>query len=96
MAGRADPRPAHLNGRAASVGDLNETIWPTTMANDQDELRKEYRRLAGRRAALQRLVNDEQTKWNGRGEKPAALVEAERHRDDADIELARVADKIKL
>jgi hypothetical protein len=42
------------------------------------------------------LVNHEQTKWNGRGNKPAALADAERHCDDADIELARVADKIKL
>jgi hypothetical protein len=65
------------------------------MADDQDELRQEYRRLAGRRAEFQQLVNQEQTKWNGRGEKPVALLEAERHRDDADIELARVADKIK-
>jgi hypothetical protein len=66
------------------------------MASDQDQLRKEYRRLAGRRADFQQLVNQEQAKWNGRGNKPAALADAERHRDDADIELARVADKIKL
>ena len=66
------------------------------MANDQDQLRNEYRRLAAIRAKFQQLVNQEQTKWNGRGDKPTALANAERHRDDADIELARVADKIKL
>ena len=66
------------------------------MASDQDQLRNEYRRLAAIRAKFQQLVNQEQTKWNGRGDKPAALVDAERHRDDADVELARVADKIKL
>jgi hypothetical protein len=65
------------------------------MASDQDQLRKEYRRLAGIRANFQQLVNQEQTNWNGRGDKPTALVDAERNRDDADIELAKVADKIK-
>ncbi len=66
------------------------------MASDQDQLRTEYRRLAGIRAKFQQLVNQEQTKWNGRGDKPAALLDAERDRDDADIELAKVADKIRL
>ena len=66
------------------------------MASDQDQLRQEYRRLAGLRANFQQLVNQEQTKWNRRGEKPQALIDAERHRDDADIELAKVADKIQL
>jgi hypothetical protein len=74
---------------------LTVTGAKTIMANDQDELRKEYGQIAGRRAKFQQCVNQEQTKWNGRGEKPAALLEAERHRDDADIELAKVADKIK-
>ena len=65
------------------------------MASDQDELRLEYSRMAGRRAKFQHLVNQEQAKWNGDGPKPDGLVEAERHRDAADIDLAKVADKIK-
>jgi hypothetical protein len=66
-----------------------------TMASNQDELRKEYSRMAGRRAKFQHLVNQEQAKWNGGGEKPTGLMEAERHRDAADIDLAKVADKIR-
>ena len=66
------------------------------MTTDQDQLRKEYGRLAAIRSKFQQLVNQEQKKWNGRGDKPVALLDAERHRVDADIELARVADKIKL
>jgi hypothetical protein len=65
------------------------------MASNQDELRLEYNRIAGGRAKFQYLVNQEQAKWNGGGEKPAGLVEAERHRDGADIDLAKVADKIR-
>ena len=48
-------------------------------------------RLAAGRARDSRI-----DKMELRGDKPIALVDAERHRDDADIELARVADKIKL
>jgi hypothetical protein len=66
------------------------------MTSDQNEIRKQYKIVAGRRSLLQQVVNQEQAKWDGRNEKPIALVEAERLRDDADIELARVADKIKL
>ena len=52
--------------------------------------------MAGRRAKFQHLVNQEQAKWETvRRREPDGLVEAERHRDAADIDLAKVADKIK-
>ena len=45
---------------------------------------------------LQESVNIETACWDGKGQKPAALAEAEAKRDALDIELARVADKVRF
>ena len=66
------------------------------MADDQEALKAEYRRLLKERAVFQKTVNNETARWNGRGQKPAALVEAEASRDALDIELAKVADKVRF
>ena len=66
------------------------------MADDQDALKAEYRRLAKERSGYQQLVNAEAARWDGNGSKPAALAEAEARRDAMDHELARLADKIRL
>jgi hypothetical protein len=66
------------------------------MADDQEALKKEYRRLLKERAALQEAVNTETACWDGKGEKPASLVEAEVKRDAIDVELARVADRVRF
>jgi hypothetical protein len=65
-------------------------------AADQEALKTEYRRLLKDRAALQEAVNTEMARWDGAGQKPAALVEAEAKRDALDIQLARVADKVRF
>jgi hypothetical protein len=66
------------------------------MAVDQNALKTEYRRLLKERAALQATVNTETERWNGKGQKPSALIEAEAKRDALDIEMARVADKVRF
>jgi hypothetical protein len=66
------------------------------MTDDQAKLKAEYRRVAARRREWQQIVNEETAKWNGRDPKPDALLDAERNRDDADVDLARLADRIKL
>ena len=61
----------------------------------EDALKTEYGRLLKERAALQEIVNTETAKWDGRGQKPVRLADAEAKRDTLDIELARVADKFR-
>jgi hypothetical protein len=63
--------------------------------DDQEALKKEYKRLLGKRAAFRDVVIREQTSWDGQEPKPEAMAEAERQRDDVDIELARIADRIR-
>ena len=63
--------------------------------DDQDALKKEYKRLLGKRAAFRDIVIREQASWDGQEPKPEAMAEAERQRDDVDIELARIADRIR-
>lgn len=64
--------------------------------NDQDALKQEYKRLAEKRKAYRDIVIREQASWDGREPKPDAMADAERQRDDIDIELARIADRIKI
>jgi hypothetical protein len=64
-------------------------------ADDQEQLKQEYKRLLGKRAAFRDVVIREQAAWDGREPKPEAMAEAERQRDDVDIELARIADRIR-
>jgi hypothetical protein len=64
-------------------------------ADDQEALKQEYKRLLGKRAAFRDVVIREQTAWDGREPKPEAMAEAERERDNVDIELARIADRIR-
>jgi hypothetical protein len=66
------------------------------MAQDQESLKAEYGRLLKVRAALQEAVNTETARWNGKGHKPVALTDAEAKRDELDIELARVTDKVRF
>jgi len=66
------------------------------MADDQEALKAEYRRLAKERGVFQRIVNEQMALWNGQGQKPDALTDAETSRDALDIELARVADKMRF
>ena len=66
------------------------------MSDDQEKLKAEYQRLSKERKIVQQLVNSETALWNGKGEKPVRLVDAERSRDAVDYEMARVADKIRL
>jgi DNA-binding protein H-NS len=66
------------------------------MTDDQDALKTEYGRLLKERAVFQKIVNTEMARWDGQGQKPAALAEAESSRDALDIELARVADKVRF
>jgi DNA-binding protein H-NS len=66
------------------------------MADDQQALKTEYGRLLRERAALQEAVNTETACWDGKGQKPATLAEAEARRDALDIELAKVADKVRF
>ena len=68
---------------------------PPPETDDQEALKQEYRRLLGKRAAFRDVVIREQTSWDGREPKPEAMAEAERQRDDVDIELARIADRIR-
>lgn len=63
---------------------------------DQEGLKIEYSRRLEERAACLGQVNTELAKWDGNGEKPAALAAAEAKRDAIDIELARVADKVRF
>jgi hypothetical protein len=63
--------------------------------DDQDALKQEYRRLLGKRAVFRDVVIREQASWDGREPKPDAMAEAERERDNVDIELARIADRIR-
>jgi hypothetical protein len=64
--------------------------------DDQEALKKEYKRLLAKRAAFRDVIIREQTSWDGQEPKPEALAEAERERDNVYIELARIADRIKL
>jgi hypothetical protein len=64
--------------------------------DDQDALKQEYKRLLGKRAVFRDIVIREQASWDGREPKPEAMAEAERKRDDVDIELARIADRIRI
>ena len=66
------------------------------MADDQHALKTEYRRLLKERAMFQQRVNAETAAWDGNGEKAAKLVAAEADRAALDIELARVADKVRF
>ena len=66
------------------------------MPEDQEFLKAEYRRLRNKRTALQDIVNSETAKWDGKGQKPLALSEAEASRDALDVELARIADKVRV
>jgi hypothetical protein len=66
------------------------------MTDDQQALKTEYGRLLRERAALQEAVNTETACWDGKGQKPVALAEAETKRDALDIELARVADNARF
>ena len=66
------------------------------MSDDQEALKTEYRRLAKERAARQQIVNGEAALWNGKGEKPVKLRNAETNRDSIDIAMARVADKVRF
>ena len=64
--------------------------------DDQEELKQEYKRLLGKRAVFRDIVIREQASWDGREPKPEAMADAERKRDDVDIELARIADRIRV
>jgi hypothetical protein len=66
------------------------------MSDDQEKLKTEYRRLSKERAVYQQLVNSEAALWDGKGEKPIKLADAEASRDALDIEMARVADKVRF
>ncbi|MBX9826379.1 MAG: hypothetical protein K2Y27_15485 [Xanthobacteraceae bacterium] len=63
--------------------------------DDQEALKQEYKRLLGKRATFRDIVIREQASWDGQEPKPEAMAEAERQRDDVDIELARIADRIR-
>lgn len=63
--------------------------------DDQDALKKEYKQLLGKRATFRDAIIREQASWDGREPKPEAMAEAERQRDAVDIELARIADRIR-
>jgi hypothetical protein len=64
-------------------------------ADDQEALKNEYKRLLAKRAGFRDVVIREQTSWDGQEPKPEAMAEAERQRDNVDIELARIADRIR-
>jgi hypothetical protein len=64
--------------------------------DDQEALKTEYRRLLQERAACLEQVSTEMAIWDGKGVKPARLAAAEAKRDSVDIELARVADKVRF
>ncbi len=66
------------------------------MPDDQEALKTEFRRLSKERAIYQQLVNSETALWNGEGEKPVKLANAEATRDSIDLAMARVADKVRL
>ena len=66
------------------------------MTDDQEALKTEYRRLSKERAIYQQLVNSETALWNGKGEKPVKLANAEADRDAIDHAMARVADKVRF
>jgi len=63
--------------------------------DDQEALKSEYKRLLGKRTAFRDVIIREQASWDGQEPKPEAMAEAERQRDDVDIELARIADRIR-
>jgi hypothetical protein len=42
------------------------------------------------------LVNTEADAWDRKGEKPSALVTAEAQRDELDVELAKIADRVRF
>lgn len=63
--------------------------------DDQEALKQEYKRLLGKRAVFRDVVIREQASWDGQEPKPEAMAEAERERDNVDIELARIADRIR-
>lgn len=64
--------------------------------DDQGLLKQEYKRLLAKRATFRDVVIREQTSWDGKTPKPAAMVDAERARDEVDIELARIGDRIRI
>jgi len=64
--------------------------------DDQDALKQEYKQLLKKRAVFRDVVIREQASWDGQEPKPEAMAEAERKRDDVDIELARIADRIRV
>jgi hypothetical protein len=66
------------------------------MADDQEALRKEYGRLLKERVVFREMINTAAATWDGKGQKPNALLEAEAKRDTIDIELARIADKARF
>ena len=66
------------------------------MSDDQEALKIKYRHLLKKRAVFQQLVNAETDAWNGKGQKPQALAVAEANRDALDIELAKVADRVRF
>ena len=63
--------------------------------DDQDALKSEYKQLLAKRAGFRDIVIREQASWDGQEPKPEAMAEAERERDNVDIELARIADRIR-
>ena len=66
------------------------------MPDDQEALKTEYRRLLKERKVFQELINNDTDAWNGKGEKPSALATAEAQRDALDLELARIADRVRF
>jgi hypothetical protein len=63
--------------------------------DDQDALKQEYKTLLGKRAAFRDIVIREQASWDGQEPKPEAMADAEQQRNNIDIELARIADRIR-
>jgi len=63
--------------------------------DDQDGLKQEYKKLLAKRALFRDTIIREQASWDGREPKPEAMAEAEQQRDAVDIELARIADRIR-
>jgi hypothetical protein len=89
--------PAAETVAMEAIALLRGTYALTPVApDDQEALKQEYKRLLGKRAVFRDVVIREQTSWDGQEPKPEAMAEAERQRDDVDIELARIADRIRL
>lgn len=80
-----------------AIGLLRGTYALTPpKTEDQEALKQDYRRLLGKRAVFRDIVIREQKSWDGQEPKPEAMADAEQKRDDVDIELARIADRIRI